>query len=111
MGAEAQHRSTANGLIKAGSRKLHGPYIPLDTFVLGPEEVASLQQQYQISIEELMQHLVQPASLLARTPTSNFPVGYSPLALALYNKSCFPMQILCFQASKIGNLTRHLQTG
>lgn len=75
MAAEAQHCPTANGLIKAGSRALPGPYVPLDTFVLEPEEVASLQQQYHISVEELMQLLVQPASLLASAPTSNFPVG------------------------------------
>ena len=77
MGAEAQHCPTANGLIKTGSRALSGSYIPLDTFVLEPEEVAGLQQQCQVSVEELMQLLVQPASLLARAPTSKFPVGWA----------------------------------
>ena len=75
MGAEPQHCPTANGLIKAGSQALPGPYIPLDRFVLQPNEVADLQQQCQLSVEELMHLLVQPASLLARAPTSNFPVG------------------------------------
>ncbi len=77
MGADAQHCPTANGLIKAGSRALSGPYIPLDKFVLEPEEVADLQRQCKVSVEELMQLLVQPASLLARAPTSNFPVGWA----------------------------------
>lgn len=75
MGAEAPHSPTANGLIKAGSRSLPGPHLPLDKFVLEPEEVASLQKQCGCSVDELMQLLVAPASLLARAPTSDFPVG------------------------------------
>ena len=75
MGAEAPHSPTANGLIKAGSRSLPGPHLPLDKFVLKPEEVASLQKQCGCSVGELMQLLVAPASLLARAPTSDFPVG------------------------------------
>ena len=65
----------SNGLIKAGSRTLPGPSIPLDKFVLEPEEVTALQKRLDVSIEELMQLLVAPASLLARAPTSDFPVG------------------------------------
>ena len=75
MGAEAPHSPIANGLIKTGSRSLPGPHLPLNKFVLEPEEVASLQKRYGCSVDELMQLLVAPASLLARAPTSDFPVG------------------------------------
>ncbi|CAK0771087.1 hypothetical protein CVIRNUC_003831 [Coccomyxa viridis] len=65
----------SNGFIKAGSRTLPGPFIPLDKFVLEPEEVTAFQKRCSVSIEELMQLLVAPASLLARSPTSDFAVG------------------------------------
>ena len=65
----------SNGFIKAGSRTLPGPLIPLDKFVLEPEEVTAFQKRCSLSIEELMQLLVAPASLLARAPTSDFAVG------------------------------------
>ena len=65
----------SNGFIKAGSRTLPGPSIPLDKFVLEPDEVTALQNRWSVSVEELMQLLVAPASLLARAPTSDFPVG------------------------------------
>jgi len=75
MGCKDQQCPSENGHIKADSRSLSGPHIPLDKFVLEPDEVASLQKQRNLSIEELMQLLVQPASLLARAPTSKFLVG------------------------------------
>ena len=75
MVVEVQHCPSANGLIRAGSSDLPGPCIPLDKFILQPEEVASLQKRCQLSVEELMKLLVQPASLLAKAPISNFPVG------------------------------------
>ena len=65
----------SNGLMKAGSRTLPGPSIPLDKFVLEPEEVTAFQNRCSVSIEELMQLLVAPASMLARAPTSDFSVG------------------------------------
>lgn len=64
-----------NGIVEAGMRTLPAPTIPLSKFMLEPEEVAALQQKHNLSIEALMQALVAPAALLARPPTSAFPVG------------------------------------
>ena len=64
-----------NGVVEAGVRTLPAPTIPLDKFMLEPEEVAALQEQHGLPIKALMQALVAPAALLARPPTSAFPVG------------------------------------
>ncbi len=75
--ATAQHAdaSTSNGFIGVGARKLPAPVLALDRFMLEPEEAAALQTQHGVSLHELMQLLVAPAALLARPPTSAFPVG------------------------------------
>lgn len=81
MAPESQHCPTSNGLIKDGRSSLPGLSLSLDRFLLEQEEVTSLQKQLNISIEELMQLLVAPASLLAIAPTSKFTVGCAVLFL------------------------------
>ncbi|CAL8468160.1 g7699 [Coccomyxa elongata] len=73
----AQHTdaSGTNGVIGVGARKLPAPVLALDKFMLEPEEAAALQAQHGVSLRQLMQLLVAPAALLARPPTSAFPVG------------------------------------
>jgi hypothetical protein len=51
------------------------PALSLSKFMLDPAEVAALRQQHDLSLEQLMRALVPPAALLARAPTSAFPVG------------------------------------
>ncbi len=69
----AQHAcaTATNGVIGVGARKLPA----LNKYMLEPEEAAALQAQHGVSLHELMQLLVAPAALLARPPTSAFPVG------------------------------------
>ena len=51
------------------------PALSLSKFMLEPAEVAALRKQHGLSMEELMRALVPPAAMLARAPTSAFPVG------------------------------------
>ncbi|EIE20643.1 cytidine deaminase-like protein [Coccomyxa subellipsoidea C-169] len=43
--------------------------------MLEPDQAAELQAKHSVTLHELMQLLVAPAALLARPPTSAFPVG------------------------------------
>ena len=61
----------ANGKIEAAEARLPA----LRQFMLEPSEVAAMQQEHGLSLHDLMQLLVAPAALLARAPTSQFPVG------------------------------------
>ncbi len=73
--SSALQEPAQNGVVGAGMRTLPAPTIALTKFMLEPEEVAALQEQHGLSVEALMQALVAPAALLARPPTSAFPVG------------------------------------
>jgi hypothetical protein len=44
-------------------------------FMLQPEEVQQLMQQYSVGENELLQMLITPASQLARPPISSYHVG------------------------------------
>lgn len=71
----AKHADAANGVIGVGARTLPTPVLALNKFMLEPAEAAELQTKHGVSLHELMQLLVAPAALLARPPTSAFPVG------------------------------------
>jgi len=46
-----------------------------DRFVLPPEKVIQLQEELDMTIDELLRAMITPASSLARPPISSFHVG------------------------------------
>ncbi len=71
----SQHTGTSNGVVGLGARTLPAPVLALNTFMLEPDQAGRLQAKHSVTLHELMQLLVAPAALLARPPTSAFPVG------------------------------------
>ncbi len=58
-----------------GHVKIHAGVLD-DQFVLSADKVAELQEQFGMTIDELLVAMITPASAMARPPISSFHVGY-----------------------------------
>lgn len=75
-GEKGAAAAAMNGVVEIGARTLPTPVLQLAKFMLEPAEVDALCTQHGLTVHQLMELLVPPAALLARPPTSKFPVGY-----------------------------------